>query len=177
MRSLYEIGGDVLALNDLLEELEGDLSRAGELEPAVEAWLDGLATEQATKLDSYAGLIRTLEMESAAAKAEAEQWAHKARSRQARADYLTERLKQYMEATGQLKLQSATGRRLSVVKNGGKAPLVIDETKVKPADVPAEYQRQPPPEFARDKIRETLEAGGKLEWAAIGERGTRLTIK
>lgn len=59
-RSLWEIDDDLWKVNELLDEVEGDLSRFGEAEGAVTAWLDALGEEQAKKLDSYRGLIRHL---------------------------------------------------------------------------------------------------------------------
>src|SRR4051812_6848791 len=106
-RALYELTADLHQLNDLLEEIEGDLSRCGEMEPTVTAWLDALADEQAAKLDGYVGLIRQLQMEAAAAKAEEEQWAAKRKAREGRARFLELRLKAHLEATGQPKVTTA----------------------------------------------------------------------
>ena len=50
MRPLYEITVDLMRLNDLLDEIEGDLSRLGERESAVTAWMDALAGEESHKL-------------------------------------------------------------------------------------------------------------------------------
>ena len=174
-RHLYEITDDLIALNDLLESVEGDLSRCGEMEPAVTQWLTSLDAEQGVKLDAYVGLIRQLEMESAAAKAEVEQWATKARSRENRAKYLKDRLKHHLTVTGQTKVQTATGRTISVVNNGGQRPIVwadaIDLDTV-PADLV--FTRR---EIDRAKVRESLEAGQEFGFATLADRGTSLRVK
>lgn len=174
-RPLYEITDDLLRLNDLLEEIDGDLSRLGEMEPAVTAWLDGLGEEQAAKLDGYVGLIKTLEMEAAAARAEKEQWAAKEKARTCRADYLKAKLKQHLEATGQLKVQTASGRVVTVQKNGGVAPLEI-KPGTDPETLPAEYVRTAV-EIDRAKVRAALETGAELAFAELLPRGTSLRVK
>ena len=69
-KSEAEITADLAQLNDLLDDIEGDMSRLGEMEPAVTAWLDAIAGEEAAKLDGYVHWIRHLQMEAAAARAE-----------------------------------------------------------------------------------------------------------
>jgi hypothetical protein len=174
-RALYELTADLHRLNDLLEELEGDLSRCGEMEPAVTAWLDALADEQAAKLDGYVGLVRQLQMEATAAKAEEEQWAAKRKAREGRARFLEARLKAHLEATGQPRVATASGRVVSVQKNGGVAPLEI-KAGTTPADVPAAYHKVTV-DFDRAAIRAALEAGEALAFAELLPRGTCLRVK
>lgn len=175
MAALYQITDDLIRLNDLLEELEGDLSRCGEMEPAVTAWLEQLEHDQAAKLDSYVGLLRTLEMEAAAARAEKEQWAAKERSRTARAEYLKARLLRHLEATGQAKVTTASGRVVSVVKNGGVAPMEIRPDVTVDA-LPSRFVRVVR-EVDKAAVRAALEAGESLGFAELLPRGTGLRIK
>ena len=175
MSSLYQITDDLIRLNELLEEVEGDMSRLGEMEPAVTAWLERLEQDQGAKLDSYIGLLRTLEMEAAAARAEREQWAAKERSRTARAEYLKARLLRHLEATGQAKVTTASGRVVSVVKNGGVSPLEI-KPGTDPAALPGEYVRTVL-SIDKEAVRKALEAGEVLDFAELLPRGTSLRVK
>jgi hypothetical protein len=171
-RPLYEIAADLLALNDTLDDLEGDLSRAGELEAVLAAAIDGLAAEQAVKLDGYLNLIRQLRMEAVAAQAERDQYAKKAELRLKRAAALEDRLKEYLIATGQAKAQTASGRVVSVVVNGGALPLHLREG----AAIPPEYHRVVR-EIDRTAIRDALTAGTVLDFAELLPRGTHLRVK
>ena len=174
-RTLYEITEDVLKLNELLDEVEGDLGRCGEIEPAITAWLISLGVEQEKKLDGYAGLILQLEMEAVAAKAEAEQWQAKARSRESRVKFLKERLKQHLTLTGQTKVTTASGRLIKVQSNGGQKPIIYaDEIDLNTAPEDHVIVRR---DLDRAKVRETLESGGTLPFAVLAERGPQLRIR
>lgn len=180
MRALYQISADLTQLNALLDDIEGDMSRLGEMEPAVAAWFESLGEEQAVKFDSFIHLIRQNQMEAAAAKAEEEQYAAKRKAREDRARYLETKLLRHLEATGQTKVQTASGRVVSVVKNGGVAPLILNEAYTPDdVEVPSDCIRIKR-EFDKAAIRARLEAGGvglPVGFAAIGERGTSLRVK
>ena len=172
MRPLYAIRADVLAISDILEEAEGDLSACT---PALELWLAALENEQAEKLDSFIDLIKTLRMEAVAAKAEKDQWAAKEKARTNRADYLERMLREHLEATGQRKVTTATGRTVAVVANGGKPPVVYAEA-VDPAAVPEEFRRVKT-EIDTQRVQLFLESGGSLPFARLGERGSHLRVR
>lgn len=175
MRPLYEITAELAQLNDLLDDVEGDLSRLGEMEPAVTAWLDAIAGEEAAKLDGYIHWIRQLQMEAAAARAEEEQWTAKRKARESRAKYLELKLLRHLEATGQLKVTTATGRVVSVVRNGGVQPVEI-KAGMTVADVPADFHKVTV-EFDRAAVRAALDAGAELAWAELLPRGVSLRVK
>ena len=175
VRPLYAISADLLHLNDLLEDIDGDMSRLGEMEPAVTGWLELLGEEQAEKLDGYIGLIKQLQMEAAAAKAEEEQWAAKRKARESRARYLETKLLRHLEATGQTKVTTASGRVVSVQRNGGVQPVEI-KAGVQPADVPAEFHRHTV-EIDKAAVRAALAEGRELAWAELLPRGNSLRVK
>jgi len=174
-RALYELTAELNRLNDLLEECEGDLSRLGDMEPAVTAWLESLEGEQAMKLDGYILLIRQLQAEAAAAKAEEELWAAKRRARESRAKFLELRLKSHLEKTGQARVTTAAGRVVSVVKNGGVPPLEI-KAGTNLYELPDEFVNYEPV-LNKAAVRAVLEAGGELAFAELLPRGTSLRIK
>jgi len=134
--------------------------------------MESLGTEQAEKFDGYLNLIRMLRSEAAAAQAERDQYAKAAELRLKRAAALEERLKRYMETTGQKKVQTATGRVVSVVANGGALPLHLKEGKA----VPPEYHRIVR-EVDRTAIRDALVAGAVLDFAELLPRGNHLRVK
>lgn len=174
-RPLFEITDDLLKLNDLLDEVEGDVSRFGEMEPAITAYMDSLAGEEAAKLDAYVNLIRQLESEAAVAKAEAEQYAKKAKTRESRAAWLKERLKMHMEQTGQGKVDTERGRTVTIQRNGGKLPVTVNDS-VDLNAIPlwcVKIVRS----VDTDAVRSALERGEALDFARLGERGTHLRIK
>lgn len=179
MRTLYEIGVDLAVLNEKLSEVEGDLSRLKEMEGYVSAWLDQLGGEQAAKLDRYVGLIRQLEMEASAAKAEAEQWAAKAKGREARVHFLKERLKDHLAKTGQAQAQTESGRVIAMQANGGQLPVILDVLILDDKDfdqIPEQFvvtRRS----FDMAAVRKALEGGKHLGFAHLGERGSHLRIR
>lgn len=174
IRSLYTIGADVQAIGAVLDECDGEPSKAGEGEAALVAWMETLEHEQAAKLDSYIAYLATLDMEAAEAKRVADEFTEKRKSREARADYLRRRLLDYLERTKQPKVTTASGRTVSVVNNGGQVPLHLTETDGE--KLPEEFQAYVTvPDKAA--IRAALEAGRELDFARLLPRGKRLGIK
>ncbi len=173
-RPLFEIMPDLLALNELFEAEGGELG-SPEIEAAFVEWTTTLASEEGVKLDGYCGLIRTLEGEEAVAKAEAEQFAMKARARANRVKWLKERMRQYLEMTGRSKAGTATGRTIAIQANGGKQPLFINPT-TDPKTLPVEYQRVRV-EVDTDAVREALDGGADLPFAKLESRGSHLRIR
>jgi hypothetical protein len=174
MRSLYTISEEFLHLNEVLETFEG-----GEIPPEAElrlaSWMDSLGSEEAQKLDAVVSYLRQLAMEEVAAKAEAEQWAKRARVRANRQDWLKKRLKEHLEITRRTKTETASGITLAIQKNGGKQALILAES-LDPAKMPDNLvivRREPD----KEAIYAALEAGEKLDFATLAERGTHLRIR
>jgi len=111
----------------------------------------------------------------AAARAEEEQWAAKRKARESRAAYLQAKLLRHLEATGQHKVATASGRVVSVQRNGGVQPLEI-KPGTDPAALPAEYVRTVV-EIDRLAVRKALEAGAELAFAELLPRGVSLRVK
>lgn len=173
MPKLFDIGEDLMALSDLLDESGGEITP--ENEPIFDAFFAELQNDQALKLDGYVGLIKTIEGEAAVAKATAEQFQMKARTRENSVKRLKDRIKLFMENTRQQKATSAKGFVLAIQNNGGKTPLDIDES-TRPESVPEKFQRVTVTIDA-DKVREALEAGEELSFARLQPRGSHLRIR
>lgn len=171
--TLFDIGADLLALNELCEELPGG-EMTPEAEAAFDAWAKSLAADEGKKLDGYCGLIRTLEGEAAVAKSEAEEYAMRARTRENKVKWLKRRMMDYLAVTGRTKVQTATSRTIAVQANGGKLPLTMLEADV--SKLPTAYQRVKV-EPDTEGIRAVLEGGGELPFAKLEPRGSLLRIR
>ncbi len=166
-RTLYAIGEDLLALEELLTELGGDVSDA-ELEAAIDAWFGALGAERDQKLDSYAALIREMEARAAARREEARRLTALAQVDDNAAKRLKARLLWFFQ---QHRIDEAidTPRfRLKKCRAGGKLPLVLDPA-AQPEDVEERF-RQVTFSFDGDAVRAALDAGEELSFARYGER-------
>lgn len=176
MRPLFQISEDLARINAVLDECEGDLSRLGEAEAEFTAFMDSVALEDGEKLDSLVNWTKQLEMEAVAARAEAEQYLAKSRAREGRAKRVKDAIKRRLEDLGQTRATTASGRIIAVQKNGGRAPLEIDEDhftvdEIDPAFIKMVRQVDP------EKVRAALEAGEPLAFAKLGEIGTHLRVR
>lgn len=172
-QTLYNIADDLRALEALLVEAGGDISSPEAL-AAVEAWEAELSTNLGSKVDNYCSLISEIEARAAARQAEADRLADLARVDENAAKALRERLKFVFESRSLPTMQTERFR-VSLAKNGGKAPLDI---RVGPDELPEwAVKRKTVVETDRDAIRARLEAGETLTFANLMERGTRLVIK
>ncbi|MBV9388075.1 MAG: siphovirus Gp157 family protein [Chroococcidiopsidaceae cyanobacterium CP_BM_ER_R8_30] len=169
-RSLFQISDDLERLNTLLDDA-GDDTQQQEL---LAGWFEQLGTERDRKLDGYAALITEMQARAEVRKAEAKRLMALATADEQRAKLLKERLKWFFE-THRLKTVETPRYRLSLAKNGGKAPLILKEG-IEPEELPERFQEvSVAPNTA--VIRAALEAGEVLDFAQLGDRGTSLKIK
>jgi hypothetical protein len=165
-RTLFDISEDFRALEDLLDGDTPDLE-------AITAWLDELGAERDQKLDGYARLIGEIEARAKFRKDEARRIAELARLDETKAQQLKDRLKLFFESHGLSSIHTAR-YRLTLAKNGGKAPLILDTPDAEA--LPPRFQRVSI-DLDREAIREALDAGEALDFARLGERGYSLRIK
>lgn len=170
-RTLFDIGDDLVALEEFIASLDGDITAADE---AVTAWLVSLGEEQAKKLDGYINLQKKLELEAAFARGIADEYAKRAKSKEVTIARLDQRLITHMIATNQKKIETASGRILAIQANGGKVPLIMHD--VNPDDLPPTFQKVT---YAvnTDAVRRALESGETLPFASLGEKGSHLRIR
>ena len=169
--TLYEISGDLAALEELLTEVGGELAD-GEAEAAIDAWLEETGSATKDKVDRYCGLIRELESRAAARKAEAKRLAERGNIDAGAVDRLKSRLLWFFEAHN-LKTLETPRFRVTAAQNGGLAPLIISAPVEDLPDEFIEFVRKP----MNPMIRELLEAGERLPFAELGERGKAIRIK
>lgn len=167
-RTLFNISEDLEKLNELLDEAGDDSQQL------LNQWFDQLGTERDRKLDGYAALISEMLARAEVRKTEARRLVELAAVDEKRARLLKERLKWFLE-THNLKTIETPRYRLSLAKNGGKAPLILKDAVVA-NQLPERFQKiSIEPNTAT--IREALEAGEHLDFATLGDRGTGLRIK
>jgi len=149
-------------LNDLLDEVGDDIQQQN----LIAQWFEQLGEERDRKLDAYAALITEMTARAAMRKAESQRLPELASSNENQAG-LKERLKWFFEVHN-LKDCRDTAYKLQLAKNGGKAPLILDESV--PVINFERFQKVSidPNTMA---IREALlERGESLEFAMLGER-------
>lgn len=170
-RTLWDIAGDLTALEDLLEESGGEVT---DCEATIDAWFAELTTDAATKLDGYAGYIMELLARAEDRKEEAKRLADRARIDENLAGYLKARMLEFFVARGWPKLETKR-YKLTVCNNGGKTPLKVF---VPAHELPERFRQQRIEYVAKtDEIAKALEAGEELPFAQLGQRGKHVRIK
>lgn len=141
MRSLYEIGADLEALDGLLIDSDGEVGE-GEASAALEKWFDDLGEERDEKIRRYyCALIAVKEANSEACEAESRRLARTAAAEKNGAKRLKDRLKLFFEARGLKKLDLGIFKP-NVRVNGGVAPLKFPEDWDRdPASAPEAFHK------------------------------------
>ncbi len=169
-RTLFAISGDLEKLSELLEECGDDAQQ----QQLIDSWFEQLGSERDCKLDNYCALIGEMLARAQARQAEAKRLVDLASTDENRVKLLKDRLKWFFE-THNVKTIETARYRLSLVRNGGKAPVILKEG-VSPSNLPERFQRVSiDPDTAA--IRQALERGEELDFAVLGERNTSLRIK
>ena len=169
-RTLFDISNDLMAFYDRIEALGGDVT-APEVEQAIDAWFERLSHERDDKLDNYAALIRELDARAKARRNEAKRLNERAKRDEEHAAYLKQRLMLFFQ-DHHLKTVETRRYRLTLQRSGGKTPVVLH---AEPDDLPEAYQRWKV-SADLDAIREALEQGADLDFAALGERSSYVRI-
>ena len=166
MSKLYELTDDLLVLQEMLEEAVDDQCLLDTLE--------GVQGEYEFKLEAYAKVIKNLEAEVEAFKAEAKRLTDKRKVLENNIERLKKAMFDSMNATGTTKVKGQIFT-VAIQKNGGKVPVIV----AKDADLSllpdslVVVTESP----NLDAIRELLEAGKVVEGFTLGERGQSLRIK
>jgi hypothetical protein len=163
MSRLYELTADLLALQEMLEDSVE--------EQVLLDTLEGVQGEYELKLEAYCKVIKNLEADMDALKAEAKRLTDKRKVLENNVDRLKKAMFESMKATGTDKVKGQLFT-VAIQKNGGKLPVIVD--------VPTE---ELPDELVKVVESPDLEAIGKLleqgdsPLAHFGERGESLRIK
>ena len=167
MSNLYEITGDLLTLQDMLENPLDD-------EQILLDTLEAVHGEYENKLESYCKVIKNLEADMDALKNEAKRLTEKAKMLEKNRDRLKKAMFDSMKATNTNKVKGQIFT-VAIQKNGGKLPVIISEgtTTDHLPDNLVIVTKTP----ALDSIRELLEAGKVVKGFTLGQRGESLRIK
>ena len=163
MSNLYEITGDLLTLQSMLEDSVEDQILLDTLE--------GVQGEYEVKLESYCKIIKNLEVDIDALKNEAKRLTDKRKLLENNIDRLKKAMFDSMKATNTTKVKGQLFS-VSIQKNGGKLPVIVD---VDTAYLPKELVKvvESPDLEAISKLLEQ----GESPLAHWGERGESLRIK
>ena len=163
---LYEITGDLLQLQSMLEDSVDD--------DVLKDTLEAVQGEFDYKLEQYAKVIKNLEADVDALKNEAKRLTDKRKVLENNITRLKSAMFDSMKATGTSKVKGQLFT-VAIQKNGGKVPVIMAEgtTTDHLPDNLVIVTESP----ALDAIRELLEAGKVVEGFSLGERGESLRIK
>jgi hypothetical protein len=177
LRKLFTISDDLLALENLLDEIGGDVTDES-AELAIDTWLAELKDEASNKLENYGHLIKVLESEAEALKLEADRLKAKQKTAENKAARLKSRLETFLKLNGIDKIQSKTFT-FALQKAGGKPRFILsDEFTDTPEELPAHLRRvKYEPDLVA--IRAEVEADPANCWiyGHIAEPEKRLRIK
>lgn len=163
--TLYELTSEYMELLAMLEDPDVD-------EDLIADTLEGIDGELEVKADGYARVMRQMDADAKAIKAEEERLANRRKSLENRAANLKGRLQQMMEITGKVKFKTELFS-FGIQKN--PAAVVIDEQYIE--NIPEEYLIQQEPKIDRAKLKEDLKAGKNLDGIAHLEQSESLRIR
>lgn len=166
--TLFELTGQFMQLWDMIDDQEID-------DDVILDTLEGIDGEIEIKADGYAKVLAQIDATAAAIKTQEARLQTRRKTLENRAAYIKKNLQNAMELTGKTKFKTDLFS-FNIAKNGGKAPLVINEEYKDAGKLPERFQKMEI-KADTDAIREALDAGEQLEFAAYGERGKSLRIR
>jgi len=174
-RSLYKIGMDLNAIEDIMEGLGGDVSDE-EVDQIITAWMTENQESLGEKIDGYCNMIEMFEDRATRRKERAKQMADLAKSDKAHARRLIDRILDFMVSHSIDKIETDV-RKVTTPTCSGKQTLRlgtnIDVTEFKESHQKVDIITSP----NTDAIRADIEAGKSFPYAELLPRGKRLSIK
>ena len=164
MSTLYELTGELLELQQMLESEEID-------ETVLKDTLEAVNGEFSAKLEGCGFIIRNLEAEYEQLKGESERLKARADSRKKRIDWLRSQIMQAMVASGK---QTEKGLHFTWTVKDNPGKTIVDH----PENIPFGYFKEVDPVPDLTKIKNFLmsEEGKNCDWAHI-EVGQSLQMK
>lgn len=159
--NLYELTAVYQRLQNQIEQGED-----------VEGILAVIGDELEAKADGYARVIRNMEAQAEAFKAEEKRIAENRKRLEAGIERLKQNLFESMKATGKEKFKTELFS-FSIQKNGGADPVIVDVPTDDLPDDLVQITEKPDLKAIAAYIKET----GDLTYAHFGERGESLRIK
>lgn len=166
MSSLYELTGDMLTLQSMLED---------DVDPEVLAdTFEAVKGEYSIKLECCAKVVKNIESDINAIKTEIDRLTKKRKTLENNIESLKSNMFNSMKATDTTKVKG-TVFTVAIQKNGGVLPVIADteaNTDELPDDLVVITEKA-----NIDAIRKALEAGKTVPHYSLGERGESLRIK
>lgn len=176
-RTLFNISEDILALENLLIENDGEIGNDA-VEAAIDSWFAELGDARNSKLESYAYLIRAISEDAAAIKNEVDRLKARQKAMENRATHLQQRLENFFRVHNLDRIET-TNFTFAMQKSGGKPKVLLNEYFAEnPVELPEGLRRV---KFEADliAIRERLEANDPsvADIASLEESQPKLRIK
>ena len=165
MATLYELTEEYRQLLDWMEDPEMDPQ-------TIQDTLEALGGEIEEKADGYAKVIRQLEADAAALKAEAKRMTNKQKTAEENIERLKKSLQRTMEITGREKIDTGL---FKVWLQKTPESVVMDEQYIE--NIPERFLRMRDPEINKQAIKEALNAGEDLDGIAHLESQRKLRFK
>lgn len=157
---LYELSEKYLDILEQCEECEIDIAGAlAEIDSDIEE-----------KVKNGIGLIQTLKRRAEGYNAEIARLTRLKKATESNIERLQQYYLENLQYIGKRKVETAIGS-MSVVKSGGKKPLIIEDEQ----SIPAAYKFAKY-EVDKETLRADLESGEVIEGAYLGERSNYLRI-
>lgn len=163
--TLYELTDELMMLLDIAEDPDVDPE-------VVEDTLAALTGEIEEKAVGYGKVIRQLESDAVALKAEEARLNNRRKTLESNVKRMKDSLFMAMKALDKQKIDTDLFK-FSIRKN--PAAVVIDEQYIE--NIPEEYLIQQDPKIDKAKLKEDLKAGKDLDGIAHLEQGESLMIK
>lgn len=164
MSNLYEVTGNILALQEMLESPLDD-------EDILKDTLEAVQGEYEAKIESYCKVIRNIEADIEAIKTETKRLSEKKKVLENNIDRLKKAMFDSMKATNTNKVKGQIFT-VAIQRNGGKLPVIVD---VETSELPDELVKvvESPDLEAIAKLIDS----GNTQYGHYGERGESLRIK
>ena len=164
MSRLYDITGNILALQEMLESPIDD-------EDILKDTLEAVQGEYEQKIESYCKVIKNIDADIQAIKTEVTHLNEKKKVLENNIDRLKKAMFESMKATNTTTIKTGVFN-VAIQRNGGKLPVIVD---VETAYLPQELVKvtESPDLEAIAKLIDS----GNTQYAHYGERGESLRIK
>ena len=166
--TLYEITGELLELQNMIEE--------GADPDVVNDTIESVEFDLEQKAEGYVMVIRNLEAQAKAIKDEEKRLREKRLSAENGIERLKKRLFDSMNATGKKKLNAGVFT-LSVQKNGGALPVIIDEDVMNMPQEMLKIDIKPDTKRIAELLQDDQKSRYYSKFAHFGERGESLRIR
>ena len=166
--TLYEITGELLELQNMIEE--------GADPDVVNDTIESVEFDLEQKAEGYVMVIRNLEAQAKAIKDEEKRLREKRLAAENGIERLKKRLFDSMNATGKKKLNAGVFT-LSIQKNGGALPVIIDEDVMNMPQEMLKIDIKPDTKRIAELLQDDQKSRYYSKFAHFGERGESLRIR